>query len=418
MVLTILVWLCIAAYVIVVAGWWGRHVLISLIRPMDLVVDPVPSDDASPRISVVIPARNESSRIAECITSLLAQGGVVREIVVVDDRSTDGTAEVAQAAARGDSRVRVVTIAHLPDGWAGKAHACQRGGESALGDWILFTDADCQFLPNGLPGALAYAERHDTDLLSLWVAADNRSFWEHMLIPLCGALILYWFPPLEANRAKSRLAYANGQFVLMRRDAWQRIGGHACARNTVIEDIPLARHAKQAGLRLRTAVGPRIMKVRMYCGFREVWHGWTRIFIGALRRPWKLAFSVWSLIGGSLLPSVAAPATAILAWQHGLPNDKTGLFVYVLLWAHFVAVYTVSFRIWGLCGCKRRHLLLYPLSVVIVMAVVIWAWWGLVTRRPIIWRGSVTGSATETSVAPSQNSSGSRKFRSNKRGSS
>src|SRR6185436_3942620 len=111
MAVTILVWLCIATYAIVVAGWWARHVLISLTRSFDLFVDPVQSKDANPRISVVIPARNESGHIAKCVSSLLEQGSVVRDVIVVDDRSNDGTADVALSAARGDPRVRVNTVA-------------------------------------------------------------------------------------------------------------------------------------------------------------------------------------------------------------------------------------------------------------------------------------------------------------------
>lgn len=393
---TLLAWIIVGAYALVVAGWWARHVLISLTRRLDLYVSPVSAGNPPPRVSVIVPARNERDRISGCIATLLEQGPVVREIIVVDDRSEDGTEDRVLTAARGNQRVRVVRVDELPAGWAGKAHACQVGGEAAQGDWLLFADADCRFGRGGVAGALDYAERKQADLLSLWLAADHRGFWEHMLIPLCGALILYWFPPLQANRTGSRLGYANGQFILVRRTAYREIGGHACSRATVIEDIPLAQHAKRSGLRLRTALGPEIAAVRMYTNFREICNGWARIFVGALQRRWRLLASIGSLLGGSLLPSLGAPLAAASLAHSGWPTENVHRAVVILLWLHFVAVYSVSYRVWGLCRCARRHLWLYPVSVVIVIAILLRAWWWLLRRRPIVWRGTRTGPQTES----------------------
>ena len=389
--MTQVLWLIIGIYGLTVAGWWARHVLISLTRTLDLQVAPSPGDEGAPRISVVIAARDERERIGACITSLLTQGPVVREVIVVDDRSTDGMAEVVVQSAGGDPRVRVLRVDELPAGWRGKAHACHVGGEAAQCGWLLFADADCRFLPGGVGGAVRYAERKQVDLLSLWLRADHRSFWEHMLIPLCGALILYWFPPLWANRPRTRLAWGNGQFILVRREAYRRIGGHACSRQAVIEDIPLAAHAKRSGLRLRMAVGADIAAVRMYTHYAEVRDGWTRIFIGALQRPWKLLVSAWSLIGGSLLPCIGAPVAAGVVAGHGWPASSWTATMIVLLWLHAVAVGSVSYRLWGLCRCNRYYLWLYPVSTVAVLVIVLRAWWWMVTRRPIIWRGTPTG---------------------------
>jgi cellulose synthase/poly-beta-1,6-N-acetylglucosamine synthase-like glycosyltransferase len=384
-------WVVIAIYAAVVAGWWLRHVLISLTRPLRLYVEPADAATIRARVSVVLPARNEENRIAGCIETLLRQGAVLQEIILVDDRSEDNTAEVARTAAKGNPRLKILRVTELPDEWSGKAHACQRGAEATSGEWILFADADCRFQPGGLAGALRHAERHKVDLLTLWVGADHRTFWEHMLIPLCGALILYWFPPMTANRTTSSLGYANGQFILIRRREYLRIDGHACAREAVIEDIPLARYAKQMGLRLRTALGPDIVHVRMYTSFSEIYNGWTRIFIGALQRRWKLLASIGSLLGGSLMPSLGGPLAALYVVLRGWPSAPFILILVVLLWMHFLGVYSVSYRLWGLCRCARRHLWLYPVSVVMVIGILLRAWWWIVTHRPILWRGSLTG---------------------------
>lgn len=389
--MTAAIWTILGIYSLVIAGWCVRHVLLSLPGPLGLVVQPGGNSPARTQVSVVVPARNERDRIAPCIESLLRQGSVVGEVIVVDDRSRDGTADLVREVAGDDPRVHILRVEALPPAWSGKAHACHVGGQAAVSPWLLFTDADCEFLPDGIAGAVDHAERHDLDFLTLWPRADHRTFWEHLLIPLCGALILYWFPPFWANRPGSRLGYATGQFILIRRDAYRRLGGHECARSAVIEDIPLARHAKAAGLRTRAALGSNVVSVRMYTCFREIRDGWTRIFIGALQRPWKLLWSVWSLIGGSLLPSIGAPVAAMWTLLGGWPASPSAQVLFLLLWLHFFAVYTVSFRAWGLCRCDRRYLLLYPVSCLVVMQILLRSWWWLVTDKPILWRGSVTG---------------------------
>lgn len=387
-------WIAVGLYAFVTAGWWLRHVLLSLARPLGLFVTPAFDHALADRLTVVIPARNEHQRLPDCVRSVLDQGDVVRQLIVVDDRSEDGSADAARAAAEGDPRLRVVRVDELPPGWAGKAHACQRGGELAASTWLLFTDADCRFRPGGLAGAVGYAELQQIELLTLWIAAEHRSFWEDMIIPLCGALILYWFPPFRVNQASSALAYANGQFILVRRDRWLAMGGHSCARATVIEDVPLAQHAKRAGLRLRTALGPDVASVRMYTSFREIRDGWTRIFIGALQRKWKLLASIVSLAGGSLLPSIGAPLALLYVAGYGWPHQGAVQAFIILLGLHFVAVYSVSYRAWGLCRCNRRRLWLYPLSVLLVGGIVLRAWWWMHTGRTIIWRGAPTGRQT------------------------
>jgi glycosyltransferase involved in cell wall biosynthesis len=388
---SILLWGAVGLYGVVVIGWWARHVFISLMRPLGLVAHPRQVLDGTSRISVVIPARDEANRIGPCLESLIEQGAAVAEVIVVDDRSEDATAEVVAEFAERDDRLRVVRVDHLPRGWLGKAHACHVGAKAASSDWLLFTDADCRFFAGGLAGAVAHAEEHGTDLLTLWPRADHQSFWEHMLIPTCGAIIAYWFANLRVNNPRSKVAFANGQFMLFRREAYERIGGHRCAAGTVIEDVPLAQHAKRNGVRLRSVLGCDIFTVRMYAGFDEIWSGWTRIFIGALQRPWRLLVSAWSLIGGSVFPSVAAPVLAIIVATRALPDSPQWSALSILVWLHFIGVYTVSFRFWGLGLCNRRHLLLYPVSAAMVAAILLRAWWWMVTAKPIIWRGSPTG---------------------------
>ena len=383
--MTLVVWIILSFYAIVVLGWWARHILISLTRPLGLIVDndnaPLPN-----RVSVIVPARNERDRIRPCIESLLKDNPSVHELIVIDDRSDDGTAEFVKSLAPDDPRLIVRRVDQLREGWQGKANACHFGARYATGEWLLFTDADCRFFPEGLDAAVRYAERHNVDWLTLWLRADHRSFAENLAIPLCGAIILYWFPPFRANARTSSLAYGNGQFILIRRQAHGRINGHTAARETLIEDVPLAEYAKKCGLRMRTALGPDVATVRMYTSYTEVRDGWTRIFMGALRKPWKLAGSIISILGGSLLPSIGAPTAAIYALINGIPTDPQIRATMLLLTLHFVAVYSASFRLWGLCRCDRRYLLAYPLSCILVIAFLARALWWQITDHAVNWR--------------------------------
>ncbi len=392
-VVTAATWIGLWIYAAVVAGWAARHVWLSLPGPLGWVVEANAQAPAGGAVSVVLPARNERDRIGPCLESLLQQGSAVGEVIVVDDRSDDGTAAAVLTLAGGDPRVRVLSVTDLPAGWWGKAHACQLGADAAAGGWLLFTDADCRFFAGGVAGAVAYARRHHLEFLTLWLRADHRTLWEHLLIPLCGALILYWFPPLAVNRRGRRFGFANGQFLLIERQAYDRIGGHASVAQALLEDIPLAERACANGVRIRAALGSQIAAVRMYGCYRDIRDGWTRIFIGALRRPWKLCWSVWSVLGGSLLPSIGAPAVALWVLFAGWSAHGTLAAAQILVCLHFIAVYTVSYRAWGLCGCDRRYLMLYPVSCVAVIEILVRSWWHLVSRRVIIWRGSVIAAA-------------------------
>jgi glycosyltransferase involved in cell wall biosynthesis len=388
-----LLWTVLGAYALLVAGWWFRHIVISLLRPLGLYVDPYDKPPESARVTLVIPAKNERERIRPCIETLMKQGPVIEEIIVVDDRSDDGTGDFVREIAGDDTRVRVIRVDTLPEGWSGKTHACYVGGCAVKTDWVLFTDADTSFLPGGVAGALRYAEERDVEMLSLWVRVDHRSFWEHVIIPLAGAVLVNWFLPHKVNNPKSKIAYASGQFILMQKQAYDRIGGHSCVKNTIIEDVPMAQCAKRAGLRLRVAMGPDVMATRMYTCWREIASGWRRIFIGALQRPWRVLVSVVPLTTGSLLPSVGAPLAALDVVLNGLPAPGMQLAFYVLLWLHFVAVYTVMYRLLRFGHCDTRYLLFYPVSVVVVIWMLLDAWWWMVSGHEIVWRGSVTGPA-------------------------
>jgi glycosyltransferase involved in cell wall biosynthesis len=203
---------------------------------------------------------------------LVRQEGIPFEIIVVDDGSTDATHKIAESF----SQVRVMAAPPLPDGWCGKSNAVAFGARHARGDWFLFTDADTIHKPGSLARAVGEAERHGADLLSYSPEQIVKSFWERAIMPVVFAELAATFKPREVSDPRSAVAAANGQYLLVRRHAYELIGGHASIAHTLLEDVDLARSVKEAGGRLFFRYGGDIVRTRMYRNFRQLREGWTK----------------------------------------------------------------------------------------------------------------------------------------------
>jgi chlorobactene glucosyltransferase len=233
--------------------------------------------DPRPRVSVLIPARNESAVIGQTVRTLLKQTCLPHEILVLDDNSDDGTAAVALAAADGDSRVRVLTGAPLPPGWMGKNWACHQLAQAATGDWLVFTDADVIWIPGALAALVAQAQRSQADLLTVWPTQRTDTWPERLIVPLMALAVLGYLPlPLVHYTPFAVAAAANGQCMMFRRRAYDAVGGHASVRGQVIEDVALARRIKGARLRLRMADGAGLIVCRMYRDWPSVRDGFGK----------------------------------------------------------------------------------------------------------------------------------------------
>ena len=259
-----------------------------------------------PLVSVIVPARNEERNIRHCVTSLLEQDYENFEVIVVDDGSTDATPrileEIAQSHPRG-SRLFVLRLRdNLPPGWAGKPHAIYRGTQEAHGDWLLLTDADTWHAPGALSHAINKAIDERVDLLSLGSRQELPGFWERVMMPMAYLGILMQYPPRQVNDPRSPVALANGQFILIRRAVYDKLGGYARPelRDTLLDDRDLARVVKRQGYRLRMSDGRDLVHVRMYRNLPETWRGWRKnAFLGSRG---GVAFTIVILFG---LPMVA-----------------------------------------------------------------------------------------------------------------
>jgi cellulose synthase/poly-beta-1,6-N-acetylglucosamine synthase-like glycosyltransferase len=339
-------------------------------------------------LSIVIPAHNEARVIAESVRGLRRQTRRNFEAIYVLDRCTDQTRELLVAAAEGDPRVRFIENAHCPDDWAGKCNACRVGAREAKGEWLLFTDADCRFAPDMLDAMLAIAQSRDTALLSALGRLTFQHRFERLLQPVAAAVLLRIFPLDKANREHRRWPFANGQFLLFRREAYEAFGGHELVKNDLLEDLAFARAIHASGGRLGVVDATRRMEVAMYESAKAMRAGWTRIYIESCgRRPKRLVFAAVELC----IVSVALPLAALGAVVLGTVGAFGGRDGSVLVAAAGLIALALGFATVALLHQRQRAPLLgafaHPFAAV---QVVRWLFDGsrmLRHRVPVRWGG-------------------------------
>src|ERR1039457_5751721 len=236
---------------------------------------------AQPEISIIVPARNEEASLGDCLQSLVTQTGVDYEIIVVDDGSTDGTRAIAESFAG----VLVISPGPLPSGWTGKNNAVVAGVGLARGHWFLFTDADTVHVAGSLARALAEAKEHDAAMLAYSPEQIAVTFWERAVLPVAFAELAHEYPSKIVCDPGSPIAAANGQYILIRRPAYEALGGHKAIASDLLEDVALARAVKSSGRKLRFRYAADAVRTRMYRNFRQLREGWTKNLALLFPRP-------------------------------------------------------------------------------------------------------------------------------------
>ncbi|HZY92012.1 MAG TPA: glycosyltransferase family 2 protein [Thermoplasmata archaeon] len=269
-----------------------------------------PGPDHPPRVSIVVAARNEALDLPACLDSLLGQTYPDLEIVVVDGGSTDGTADVARA--RGP-RVRLIEEPPLPPGWVGKNWGCRTGAAAAAGEYILFMDADVHCHPDAVRATVAWALAEQADLATLAPRIEMRGFWERLILPFYTQVVLTYFRAPRVNRPRSRTAMANGQFLLVRRGAYDAVGGHEGVRGYVLEDVRLAQNFRARGFRLRVGWAPELLVTRMYRHLPEMFEGLLKNVHGTEFSPFRQLAFLALLVGFYWLPLSVLP----IGWAFG-----------------------------------------------------------------------------------------------------
>ena len=273
------------------------------------------SELQGPTVSVIVPARNEEASLKACLDSLVSQTAIDSEIVVVDDGSTDRTRAIAVTI----PGVKVIEPGPLPDGWTGKNNAVTAGAREARGEWLLFTDADTVHKPGSLAKAVAEARKQKADLLSYSPEQEVHGFWERAVMPVIFAELARKYPPSRMSDPSSKLAAANGQYLLVSRSAYDAIGGHAAVATSLLEDVALAQRIKAAGYRISFRYGGDAVRARMYRSFRQLREGWTKNL--ALLFPSAVGLALWSIVEFAAVVMCLIFATMLVVggdWKHAI----------------------------------------------------------------------------------------------------
>jgi glycosyltransferase involved in cell wall biosynthesis len=328
-------------------------------------------------VSAIIPARNEEASVARAVESVAVQPEI-GEVIVVNDQSTDRTGEILTELSTRVPKLRVLATDGLPNGWTGKNYALSIGATAATGDWLLFTDADTYHLPGSTQRALADAAEHEAALVSYSPEQEMETFWERALI-----LRVYWMLSgrylfENVNNPLIPDAAANGQFMLIRRDAHIAVGGQASIAGEILEDVALARRVKQSGRRLYFASGNGIVRARMYRSFAAMWQGWTKNLYPLLGSSKSVVFSemldLWVVLGICLV----------------VPSNLT---LSALDWLMLsLLAYLLVARVFEYGAFLRRNLLpvsyvkYYVLGTCLYWAALIASWWKN-THGKVVWKG-------------------------------
>lgn len=333
----------------------------------------------APRVSVCVPARNEERGIEACLTSLLKQDYPHFEVIAVDDNSTDATGDIIDRLAAQDSRLIPVKSEPLPEGWYGKPHALHQAMQKATGELLVFTDADPVFEPAALTSAVFTMETRKVDLLTLMPRSVFGSFWERVVQPVIFGFIAAKTRFQKVNNPDSKEAMGFGAFIMIRREMYERIGGHEALRQAILEDIGIARLAKKAGAVCLVAQARPLFSLRMYHSLREIWIGWRKnIFLAFRRSILRTLQNVSGLIAFVVTPYIFV-LYHLLAQSHWMWQAMS--------WSGLLLVWAVGA---GLCEelqLKRRTQFWFPLGALIAGGIMLNSMFFILGRGHSEWRG-------------------------------
>jgi glycosyltransferase involved in cell wall biosynthesis len=347
------------------------------LSPDFAVTNESPNSSAQPAfrsasISAIVPARNEEGVIAACVESLALQPEIA-EILVVNDQSTDKTAEIVRGLMLKIPRLRLLETQEIPPDWVGKNNAVYLGAKEAKGPWLLFTDADAELQPGAAARALQIAQETGAALVSFSPEQITQSWYEKALIPFVYSRLAKHFSYEAVNNPASPAAAANGQFLMMQRDAYNSIGGHASVASDVLEDVALAKRAKAAGFRLWFGPGQGIVRVRMYRSFGAMWQGWKK--------------NLYLLVGGT-------PGAVLREMESAIPWIPVALILLGLKIpvAPFLGVCFLLLRqfTYGAELSRNQYpfkFIIYYVPAVVLYAGVLWASYRGYAKGKVEWKG-------------------------------
>lgn len=333
-----------------------------------------------PRVSVLIPARNEEKSIRAAVESALASEGVDLEVVVMDDQSEDGTANIVQEISEKDARVRLVSAPPLPSGWCGKQHACWQLSREARHPILAFLDADVRLTPDGLARAVTFLKSSGAALVSGVPKQETGTLLEKLILPLIH-FILLGFLPMSRMRRSPHPSYAAGcgQLFVTDRDSYEKVGGHSAIRESLHDGLTLPRAYRTSGLMTDLFDATDVATCRMYRSAGDLWQGLVKNSTEGLGNPKMIVPITILMLGGQVLPMVML-GLVLGGWSPGA--------IPVILLS-IAPVLNYLPRVIGVVRFRQSLLgaLVHPLGVTLLMAI---QWHGLlrlVFGRSTSWKG-------------------------------
>ncbi len=364
------------------------YIAIRVRLPRPLVEVGAPDGDV-PLVSVIVPARNEERSIGDCVESICASDYPAFEVIVVDDRSVDGTAQMARAVPPNRARrVVVVDGAELPGGWFGKPWACVQGAEKAQGELLLFTDADTIHSPKLMSMTVAGLDEDAADALTVMGRQLMETFWERLIQPqiVVPMLLRYSNMRCPCEPKGWRGAIANGQYILFRRSVYEELGGHEAVWNEVVDDQRLAQLLCRSGKKLTVREGATVFATRMYRSLGELVEGWSKNMSAGARqslRPWARTPVMWVSLFSGVTLWIVPPGLALL----GLSGIVSAGWA---IWA--LSVTGASAVFWAAALVKLDappwYGLLYPLGAAVGAFIFVRSW---IRGSRIEWKGREYG---------------------------
>ena len=334
--------------------------------------------NGEPRVSIVVPARNEEEDIREALVRLLALDYSNYEIIAVNDRSTDHTGQAMDAVAassQAQGRLKVIHVSELPSGWLGKTHAMWTAGQQASGDWLLFTDADVLFKPDSLRRAIAYAEAEQADHVVLFPRMIMKRPGERMMIAFFQALFVFGHRPWKVADPKAQDHMGVGAFNMVRRSVYDAVGTYRALRMEVLDDMKLGKVIKKAGFAQRNVFGEDLISLRWAKGAFGIVNNLTKNFFAVLSFQWPR--TVISIVGLGFLN--LGPFLGV--WlAHGWARVPYA----IALASLFAIYYGMSAR----SAVPPYYFFLHPVSTSLFMYTLVRSMVRTLSNDGIVWRGT------------------------------
>ena len=336
--------------------------------------------DKNPLISILVPARNEEEDIKRCLISLTKQDYPNIEILVLDDNSSDNTANIVTELSKKDSRIKLYKGEPIKKGWMGKSYACWQLSKYARGDYFVFTDADTLHFSNSISGAVACLLRYKLDALSVFPKQIMVTIHERMMNMFGHYIILCLMPFYLVRKLKTALfCTAIGQFMLFKKDVYKKIGGHKSIRSEMLEDIKISKRVKKMGYKFMIFDGRNNVYCRMYRSFREIVKGYSRVLFAVFDyKVYMISIAIVLVFVIFLSPFFLLPMVILLDWPL-LLIELLILQINIIFITRIVL--SIKFK------CKAVDVILHPVAIVYLIMIAINSILSVKIRSGIYWKG-------------------------------